>query len=241
MTNISPIPVLKDNYAWLLAADNEDIAVIDPGEAEPVITALNNRDLRLTHIFLTHHHHDHVGGVEKLRQHYDVTVIGPAAEQDRLPPLDTGVSETDRPYAGFGNIEITILDTPGHTSGAVTYYLPEIKAVFTGDTLFSMGCGRLFEGTPQQMWDSLQKIAALPEDTKVYCGHEYTLGGAEFCLTVEPDNQELLARYKAVQSFRDQGRPSLPSTIGLEKKTNAFLRAGTADEFARIRQQKDAF
>lgn len=231
---ISLIPILHDNYCYALT-DSSQVAVIDPGEAAPVIQWLGHRDLDT--IILTHHHGDHVGGVVALKEKYGAKVIGPNADLHRLPFIDIAVGEGD----GFilGPHEIRVIATPGHTSGHVCYYLPADHALFCGDTLFSMGCGRLFEGTAAQMWESLQKLAALPDETLVYCGHEYTLANGRFALSVEPDNVDLQERISAVRILREAGKPTLPVRLGLEKKTNPFLRAGNAARFASLRLAKD--
>lgn len=233
------IPILKDNYAYLLLSGNGETAVVDPGEAAPVIAELEKRGLELDYILSTHHHADHIGGNTDLMNRYNkAKLVGPAAEQDRIDNMDIQVHDGD--ILSFGAEDFKTIATPGHTRGAVCYYFPRSQIVFTGDTLFSLSCGRLFEGTPEEMWNSLQKLAALPDETKMYCGHEYTLSNAEFCLKIEPENIELKKRLEHVRGLREKNLPSLPSTIGLEKKANAFLRAGSAENFAHIRKLKDA-
>ena len=232
------IPILSDNYAYLLEDGNGNAAVIDPGEAGPVIDALAKKNLTLTHILNTHHHGDHIAGNEELQEKYGAKIIAPAAEAGRIPHIDTPLSEDD--MFSFGGYEAQILETPGHTKGGICFYFKSAKAVFTGDTLFSMGCGRLFEGTPEQMWRSFEKLMALPDDTNIYCGHEYTLSNGDFCLKVEPDNTALQNRMDEVRNLRAQNKPTIPTTMTLEKKTNVFLRAGSADAFAKLRKMKDA-
>lgn len=245
---IEIVPCLTDNYAYLIAA-GALCAVIDPSEADAVVSALRGR--RLTHILNTHHHWDHSGGNRALKDMYGAEVIGPEKDRSRIPAIDVGVGEQDGWQ--FGDLAVTVLEVPAHTRGAVAYVMG--KAVFTGDTMFLMGCGRLFEGTPAMMQASLSKIAALPDDTQVYCGHEYTQSNARFALSVEPNNGALQARAKAVEALRAKQRPSVPSTIALEKATNPFLRTGSteiraaigmadADDgavFAELRRRKDAF
>jgi hydroxyacylglutathione hydrolase len=245
---IETVACLRDNYAYLVIGDGL-CAVVDPSEAEPVQAAL--RGLKLTHILNTHHHWDHTGGNAALRQATGAIVVGPAKDRERIPAIDVGVEE-DRAWR-FGEREVRILEVPAHTKGAIAFVFG--GAVFTGDTLFAMGCGRLFEGTPAMMHASLAKLAALPDDTEVYCGHEYTLNNARFALTLEPGNRELQARMKSVQAARAKGEPTVPSTIGLEKRTNPFLRTGSAEiratlkmqdaddvgVFAEIRRRKDSF
>lgn len=237
MTTITLIPVLNDNYAYLIETDTVT-AIVDPGEAPPVIDALEAKGKSLDLILNTHHHGDHIAGNDALIEKYGATLIGPAAESARIKGMDKTVAEGDRFEIGGEAVEV--LETPGHTSGHVVFYLPQAKALFSGDTLFSMGCGRLFEGTPDQMWQSLQKIMALPDDTQIYCGHEYTKANGMFCMNIEPDNGDLKQRMDDVVTLREAGQPTLPVTLGKEKKTNAFLRAGSAQRFAEIRAAKDA-
>ena len=247
---IETILCLKDNYAYLVS-DAGLCAVVDPSEPGPVEAALKARGLKLTHILNTHHHGDHTGGNAALKKSHGAIVVGPAKDRDRIPGIDIGVEEIKD--WRFGEHRVRILEVPAHTSGAIAFVFPD--AVFTGDTLFAMGCGRLFEGTPAMMHASLAKLAALPDDTLVYCGHEYTLNNGRFALTLEPDNQDLKTRMKDVEARREKGEPTVPSSIGLEKRTNPFLRTGsaqiravlkmeTADDVAvvaQIRRRKDAF
>lgn len=239
MANITIIPVLSDNYAYLLEAENGCVAIVDPGEAGPVQEFLERKGLRLDYILNTHHHGDHTGGNAALKSAYGAKLAGPAKETGRIAGMDILLSE-DSDFS-LGPEPVTILETPGHTRGGLTYYLPKTGAAFTGDTLFSMGCGKLFEGTAGQMWHSLQKIMALPEDTKLYPGHEYSLANAEFCLSEEPDNNDLRARLREVKAARAQSLPTIPVSLALEKKTNSFLRAGSAEKFAHLRARKDLF
>jgi hydroxyacylglutathione hydrolase len=247
---IDPIACLKDNYAYLVSGAGL-CAVVDPSEAGPVEAVLHARGMKLTHILNTHHHWDHTGGNAALKQAHGAVVVGPAKDRDRIPGIDIGVEESQG--WRFGEHQVGILEVPAHTRGAIAFVFP--NGVFTGDTLFAMGCGRLFEGTPAMMVASLAKLMALPDDTKVYCGHEYTLNNARFALTLEPGNRDLQARMKAVEALRAIGEPTIPSSIGLEKRTNPFVRTGSAeiratlkmqaaDEvavFAEIRRRKDAF
>jgi len=246
--HITIVPCLTDNYAYLLRS-GELTAVIDPSEAGPIEAALAGS--RLTHILNTHHHWDHSGGNRELKDKYGAEVIGPEKDHTRIPGIDLGVDEEHGWQ--FGSYKVQVLDVPAHTRGAVAYVIG--KAVFTGDTMFVMGCGRLFEGTADMMLASLNKLAALPDDTALYCGHEYTLTNARFALTLEPGNIALQERVKAVEAARAAGKPTVPSTIGLEKATNPFLRTRSpeiraaagmvhADDtavFAEIRRRKDAF
>jgi len=247
---ITIIPCLKDNYAYLLRS-GALCAVIDPAEVEPVEAALKACGARLTHILNTHHHWDHSGGNRELKAAYGAEVIGPENDRSRIPAIDTGVDEQHGWQ--FGTFKVQVLEVPAHTRGAVAYVFGD--AVFTGDTLFAMGCGRLFEGSAAMMLASLTKIAALPDATAVYCGHEYTLANARFAVTLEPGNAALAARLTVVEAARASSQPTVPSTIALEKATNPFLRTHSAEirssiglvdaddatVFAEIRRRKDNF
>jgi len=251
---IALVPCLKDNYAYLLRDPATGaVAVVDPSEAAPVEKALKVLGWKLTHILNTHHHWDHTGGNHALKAASGAVVVGPRPDKERIPDIDVAVGEGES--FKLGEAEARVLFIPGHTRGHIAFWFPESKAVFCGDTLFAIGCGRLFEGTPQQMWSSLGKLKALPEDTRVYCGHEYTQANARFALTVEPRNAALAARARAVDAARAKGLPTIPSTIGEERATNPFFRAdesGIAETlglagadavavFAEVRQRKDNF
>ena len=216
---IVPIPAFKDNYVWTLRNDVH-AAVVDPGEAAPVLDYLSREKLRLAAILATHHHPDHVGGIGELVEKFRVPVFGPKHEP--IPTLTQPVSEGDRVAIPELGVTFDVLDIPGHTRAHVAYY--GAGALFCGDTLFACGCGRLFEGTADQMYTSLSKLAALPDETKVYCGHEYTLANIGFAKAVEPENRALGAREARDRKLRDAGKPTLPSTLGDEKATNPFLR-----------------
>ncbi len=240
MLEITLVPCLSDNYAYLIRDPaGAAVGIVDPSEASPVQEALTDRGWHLTHIFNTHHHFDHTGGNLALKAAYGAKVIGPKADRDRIPGIDEAYGEGDR--LTFGTRVAQIFDIPGHTSGHIALWFGEDQALFTGDTLFAMGCGRMFEGTPVQMWASLSKLAALPAETRVYCGHEYTEANGRFALAVEPDNPALRHRMDAVKALRAAGRPTIPSTIALELATNPFLRAGDVEKFAERRQAKDNF
>jgi hydroxyacylglutathione hydrolase len=224
MINIHLVPCLKDNYAYLVHEPaTKSVAVVDPSETAPVVAALEQHGLRLTHILNTHHHFDHTGGNLELKEMTGAKIIGPKADADRIPGIDVSVGEGD--LVAIGASIARVFDIPAHTKGHIAFWFEADKAVFTGDTLFAMGCGRLFEGTPAQMWSSLSKLARLPADTRVYCGHEYTQSNGRFALTLEPDNADLVARMKEVDDLRQKGLPTIPSTIGSELKTNPFMRA----------------
>lgn len=235
MLTVTPIPVLTDNYVWVLERDGR-CAVVDPGEAAPVQKFIKKNDLQLEAILLTHHHNDHIGGVMSLLGS-QVDVFGCASDLQRIPGVTRGVS--DGTTVEILNVKFTIFQTPGHTSGAICYYGDGM--VFTGDTLFSAGCGRLFEGTPEQMFKALSRLGELPEATKVYCGHEYTEKNLQFAATVEPDNGAVQKRLDEVKAMRASKQPSLPSTIAIERAVNPFMRAPNAEVFAERRKARDNF
>ncbi len=254
MLDIRRIPALTDNYLWLVREPASGmVAVVDPAEAEPIDAALAMLGWRLTHILNTHHHKDHVGGNIALKAAWNATVVGPAADADRIPGIDieVGDGETYR----FGEESAEVFDVPGHTRGHIAFWFPDSDALFCGDTLFALGCGRLFEGTPAQMWTSLGKFGPLPDETRVFCAHEYTQSNARFALTVDGGNAALVARARAVDEARAKGQATVPSTLGEERATNPFLRADDSElaknlgldardpvaVFAEIRQRKDHF
>ncbi len=221
---IEQIPVLTDNYIYLLRdTASGACAVVDPALAEPVLARLAARGLTLDLIFNTHHHGDHVGGNLELKRATGCRIIGPAADAARIPGIDETVGDGDE--TALGSARARVFDVPGHTRGHIAYWFADDQALFCGDTLFALGCGRLFEGTPAQMWRSLSKLRALPGATRVYCAHEYTQANARFALSLENDNPALRARAAAVDRAREQGRPTVPSTLAEEIATNPFLRA----------------
>ena len=251
---VHQIPVLSDNYVYL-ARDpaTEACAVIDPAVAEPVLEALDRFGWRLTHILTTHHHGDHTGGNQALKAATGCTIVGNAADAARIPGITVRVREGDT--VEIGRQSAKVLEVSGHTVGHIAYWFRDSAVVFCGDALFSLGCGRLFEGTPAQMWASLCKLRDLPPETRVYCGHEYTLSNAAFALSVDPDNAALRERAAAVRALRAEGKPTVPSTIGEERAVNPFLRADAESlqrgaglagwdavaTFAEIRHRKDVF
>ncbi len=237
---VTGIPCLSDNYVWLLQdAATGAIAVCDPGEADPAIAAVERLGGRLDLILLTHHHGDHIGGVSALQARFGGKIIGAAADAHRLPKLDQAVRAGDT--VTLGSAAGMVLETPGHTVGHITFYFPDGPAVLCGDTLFALGCGRLLEGSAAQMHASLQALAALPPDTRVCCGHEYTESNARFALTVEPGNQALIARATHVRNLRAAGQPTVPTTIAMERAENPFMRAADVARLAAIRTAKDSF
>lgn len=219
--NISGIPAFSDNYIWCLEQDGRTV-VVDPGDALPVLDHLAHRGATLAAILITHHHGDHAGGIAGLVRRFDVPVFGPAAED--IAGVTVKVREGDTVRIPQIDTEFSVIEVPGHTLGHVAYYRP--NHLFCGDTLFACGCGRLFEGTPAQMFASLARLAALPGDTQVFCAHEYTQSNIRFALAVEPDNRRLIERAAEVDALREAGLPSVPSSIETERQTNPFLRAG---------------
>lgn len=251
---IVQVPVLADNYVYLIHDSLSGLtAVVDPAVAKAPLKAAGMRGWAITHILNTHHHPDHVGGNLEIKAATGCTIVGPAYDKDRIPGIDIEVSE-EEPYR-FGETEAEIFFIPGHTRGHIAYWFKDDNALFVGDTLFALGCGRLFEGTAEQMWHSLSKFRAVPDDTLVYCAHEYTQANAKFALTVETDNAALKARAREIDAMRAADRPTVPSTMGVERETNPFLRAdldsmrravgmegaAPAEVFGEIRSRKDNF
>jgi hydroxyacylglutathione hydrolase len=213
--------------------------VIDPAEAAPVLAAAEQRGWRIGQIWNTHWHPDHTGGNAEIKAATGAIVTGPAAEADRIPTLDRPVREGDT--VRLGAIEAQVMEVPAHTAGHIAYHLPSEEIAFVGDTLFAMGCGRLFEGDAEQMHANLQRLAALPPETHIYCAHEYTLGNARFAATAEPDNADIRARLAEVEARRAAGEATVPTTIALERATNPFMRADSAGRLAELRLAKDRF
>ena len=219
--HVTAIAAFADNYLWLIH-DQRHAVVVDPGDAAPVLAMLASKQLELVAILLTHHHADHAGGVPALLNHAKVPVYGPAGE--KIPGITHPLAENDVVSLPLLDLTMSVIDVPGHTAGHIAYVDPQRHNLFCGDTLFAGGCGRLFEGTPAQMTVSLAKLAALPDDTKVYCAHEYTVSNLLFAVAAEPDNVTLAKRLKHEQARRAVGEATVPSTIGIEKATNPFLR-----------------
>jgi hydroxyacylglutathione hydrolase len=223
MLQIEQLPVLSDNYVYLVhETQSGQTGVVDPAVAEPVLEALDRLGWRLSHIINTHHHHDHVGGNARLLEATGCTVVGPRADRGRIPGIVHEVGEGDT--FALGACVARVFDVPGHTRGHIAYWFEADAALFCGDTLFALGCGRLFEGTPAQMWKSLSKLKDLPGDTRVYCAHEYTQSNGRFALSVEADNPTLVARMRRIDELRAAGQPTVPSTLAEERATNPFLR-----------------
>ena len=243
-----------DNFGALLHdSETGETAIVDAPEEAPIIDAITHSGWTPSTILTTHHHGDHIEANLALKRRYKLRIIGPEAERDKIPGIDDTVEEGS--VIPFGNETIEVIETPGHTAGHVCYYLPKSKVAFTADTLFALGCGRLFERPAPVMFESLKKLAALPPETVVYCGHEYTQSNARFAMTIDPDNAALRARAEKVEKLRAEGKPTLPTTIGEELTTNPFLRwadpairkhlgmekAKDVDVFAEIRRRKDNF
>jgi hydroxyacylglutathione hydrolase len=237
---IALFPCLSDNYGFLIHdPESGETAAIDTPEASKIEAACAERGWTLTQIWNTHHHPDHVGGNLVLQERYGLDIFGPDQIKGRIPGLTRGVSGGDS--FRFGRHEVQVIFTPGHTVDHIIYYVPSAKAVFVGDTIFVLGCGRLFEGSPEDMFGSMAAIAALPDDTKIYCAHEYTLSNAKFAVTVEPDNQDLLDYVEKAKVLRNDNIPTVPTTIRVEKSCNPFMRAATAQRLGEIRAAKDNF
>lgn len=238
--DISSFPCLEDNYGILMHDPASGaVASIDAPDAERIMGELDARGWHLTHILNTHWHDDHVGGNLTLKARYGAKVIGPDAERERIPGIDIGVA--DGASFDFGTLPVTVMATPGHTLGHVVYHLPTASTLFSGDTLFPMGCGRLFEGTAAQMWGSMQSLAALPPETTVYAAHEYTLANARFAASIDRHDVDVSRRLAKVRDLRANGRTTMPFSIADERATNPFMRAGSAEELGRRRRAKDEF
>mgnify|MGYP000090625830 FL=1 len=254
MLEIIQLPVLNDNYIYLIhEPDSGETAVVDPAVAQPVLDVLAEKNWSLNYIFNTHHHNDHVGANLELKQQTHCTILASAADKSRIPGIDKLLNHGDK--ISLGNQTAIVIATPGHTTGHIVFYFAESNALFCGDTLFSMGCGRLFEGSASQMWHSLQQLKKLPPETQIYCAHEYTLANAQFALSLEPDNLALQRRIQQVKTLRDSNKATIPCTLKQELETNPFLREDSlaiqqslkmteqpsTDIFKRIRELKDNF
>ena len=239
MIEVVAVPALNDNYIWMLRDPaSGTVAVVDPGQDAPALDAANERGWRISQILTTHWHPDHTGGNSAIKAATGATITAPA-DAERLSVVDCIVAEGDR--VSVGGLEAMVWDIPAHTAGHIAFYFEEAKMIFVGDTLFALGCGRLFEGTPEQMFANMQRFASLPDDVRVYCGHEYTLANARFAAHVDPDNKAVAERLVTVAAMRERGEVTLPTTIGEERATNPFLRAADAADLARLRTLKDSF
>lgn len=240
MLEIIRIPVLSDNYVWLVhEPESGETMVVDPAVAEPVLAEAEKRGWKITQIWNTHWHPDHTGGNAAIKETTGCHITGPEAERERIPTLDTFVKEGDT--VKLGNVVADVIDVAAHTAGHIAFYIPYEKVAFVGDTLFAMGCGRLFEGTAEQMYENMRKLEALPDDTKIYCAHEYTQSNGEYALVAEPDNLALKERMAEVLTLRSRGEATVPTTIGQERATNPFMRAASAAELGERRTAKDNF
>ena len=240
---ITPVPILSDNYAWLLKDQQSGaMAIVDPAEEAPVMAAIDSatRDGgKLELILLTHHHDDHIAAADAVRRRTGALIVGAGADRRRLPRLDQAVQDGD--MVALGDSRMEIIETPGHTRGHISFFFPATPALFCGDTLFSLGCGRLLEGSPAEMHDSLIRIAALPDETLICCGHEYTAANAKFALAAYPENGPLAERASAIFKLRAEGLPTVPVRLGAERLTNPFLLAHDLADFTRLRSWKDNF
>jgi hydroxyacylglutathione hydrolase len=237
---IQIIPCLQDNYSYLIIDEENNIAcVVDPSEADRVIEYLENTQIKLKFILNTHHHYDHVGGNQKLKEKYGASVVGYQGDKERIPGIDIMVN--DQENWKYKNFEAKIIHIPGHTLGHICFYFHRDKSVFTGDTLFSLGCGRIFEGTYEQMFKSLAKLKELPKDTKVFCGHEYTLQNSKFCMVHDKNNINLKAKIDDIKIKLKAGMSTIPSTIKDELECNIFLRSHNVETFSKLRDLKDNF
>lgn len=234
--DIIQLEAFEDNYIYLLK-EGDTVAVVDPGDADVVLDYLTMHKLPLNYILNTHHHYDHVGGNQCLKEETGCIIFGGERDHDRIPALDHTLKEGDT--VSLGATQFQVLDIPGHTHGHIGYFAPSLSAFFCGDTLFSIGCGRVFEGHPKTLWKSLQKIKALPTDTRIYCAHEYTLSNLRFALSLDPENKDLQKKLESVQSARSQNTPTVPSLLEEELHLNPFLNCPDVETFIERRSQKD--
>ena len=237
---IEIISCLQDNYSYLIIDKNKnDACVVDPSEAKPIINFIEKENINLKYILNTHHHFDHIGGNIELKEKYDSIVVGYKYDAERIPEINVLVE--DNQIWKEDNFEAKIIHIPGHTTGHIAFYFFNEKIIFTGDTLFSLGCGKIFEGTYKEMFESLSKIKNLPEDTKIYCGHEYTLQNSKFCIKHDPQNQDLQNKITKINEKLKNNVPTIPSILKDEKECNIFLRAKNVESFSKLRDLKDNF
>ena len=237
---IKIIPCLQDNYSYLIIDEVNNIAcVVDPSEANPVIKFLEDNKIKLKFILNTHHHYDHVGGNQKLKEKYGASVVGYEGDKERIPGIDILINDQETWI--HKNFEAKIIHVPGHTLGHICFYFHKDKSVFTGDTLFSLGCGKIFEGTYTQMFNSLMKLKKLPKNTKVFCGHEYTLQNSKFCIAHDENNENLKTKINDIKIKLKSGLSTIPSTIKDELECNIFLRSNSVETFSKLRDSRDNF
>ena len=237
---IQIIPCLQDNYSYLIIDEKKNIAcVIDPSEADPIIEYLENNNIKLKFILNTHHHYDHVGGNKKLKEKYKASVLGFKGDKERIPEID--ILLNDQETWKYENFEAKIIHIPGHTLGHIGFYFYKEQSIFTGDTLFSLGCGKLFEGTYLQMFNSLMKLKVLPKNTKIFCGHEYTKQNSKFCIAHDKNNEKLKAKINDMELKLKNGFSTMPSTIADELECNIFLKSNNVETFSKLRDLKDNF
>ena len=251
---ITPIPCLTDNYAYIIYDNNsKTTGVVDPSESQPIISFLKRKNIKLNYILNTHHHFDHIGGNVELKKIYNAKIVGFEGDKHRIPGIDIAIKNNEK--WNFGNSTVKIIHIPGHTLGHICFFFEKEKIAFTGDTLFSLGCGRIFEGNHKQMFSSLNKIKKLPKDTKIYCGHEYTYKNAEFCIKYDVNNRDLEKKFEKIKKLRSQNLPTMPSILEDEIKSNIFLRCDQKDlkiklnmknqedskVFKKVRDLKDSF
>jgi len=251
---VTPIPCLTDNYAYIVHDDNfKTVGVVDPSEAKPIISFLKKKNLKLNYILNTHHHFDHIGGNIELKKIYNAKIVGFLGDKHRIPGID--ITLVNNENWSFGNSTVKVFHIPGHTLGHICFFFEKEKIVFTGDTLFSLGCGKIFEGNHEQMLTSLNKIKQLPKDTMIYCGHEYTYKNAEFCMKYDSDNIDLKKKFEKIKKLRSQNLPTIPSSLEDEIKSNIFLRCDQnvlkiklnmknqedSKVFKKVRDLKDSF
>ena len=237
---IEIIKCLQDNYSYLIIDEiNKNACVVDPGESIPIINFIENNNIKLKYILNTHHHYDHIGGNLELKKKYGSKIVAFKNDKDRIPEIDVFV-EDDQIWKA-NNFEAKIYHIPGHTSGHIAFYFFNEKKIFTGDTLFSLGCGRIFEGTFEQMFNSLCKIKKLPKETEIYCGHEYTLQNSNFCIQQDPENSKLKNKITKIKKKLENGLPTIPTILGEEIESNIFLKAKNIETFSKLRYLKDNF
>ena len=237
--NIEIVKCLRDNYSYLIIDSNKNTAVVDPGEAQPIINIIEKQKLNLKYILNTHHHFDHIGGNAELKKKYSAKILGFKNDKHRISDIDFLLKDNE--IWKSGKFEAKIIHIPGHTSGHIAFHFYKNKILFSGDTLFSLGCGRIFEGTHQEMFNSLNKIKSLPNETKVYCGHEYTVNNSKFCIQYDSDNLNLKKKIKDINKKIINGSPTIPSTIKEELDCNIFLRTKDLETFSKLRDLKDNF